>query len=252
MLKKILLLSLVIFGVVALLSPGSFDFFYTIPDNGEKITKELTDPVEDTADALKNNIQNAFAFVGEKIEGLAFSADVFLSKQEKNKTSTQPEEQVFFGKLSGQKSTEQKTSPSGTPSGGGSGGTQTTNNNGNPVTVPIVIQNPNNIPPINNNVPFDTLFLKTKKQSDNSVSMEYDDTSRKTNNVTVQIRNEAQVLFTGQYFSSSFETTILDASATPHFIDLVVEHAVYGKVTATAFVPAGNTDAVIYGVFSKN
>jgi hypothetical protein len=44
----------------------------------------------------------------------------------------------------------------------------------------------------------------------------------------------------------------MDASATPHFIDLVVEHTVYGKVTATAFVPAGSTDAIIYGVFSKN
>lgn len=130
---------------------------------------------------------------------------------------------------------------------------QSINNNGNsnPVTTPI-IQNPVNIPPINSNVSFDTLFLKTKKQSDNRVSMEYDDTSRKTTSVTVQIRNEAQVLFTGQYFSSSFETTIMDASATPHFIDLVVEHTVYGKVTATAFVPAGSTDAVIYGVFSKN
>jgi len=82
--------------------------------------------------------------------------------------------------------------------------------------------------------------------------MIYDDTSRKTINVTVQIRNAGQVIFTGQFFSSSFETTIMDASATPHFIDLVVEHAVYGQVIATAFVPAGSTDAVIYGVFSKN
>ena len=42
----------------------------------------------------------------------------------------------------------------------------------------------------------------------------------------------------------------LDVSS--YFIDLVVEHAVYGQVIATAFVPAGSTDAVIYGVFSKN
>jgi hypothetical protein len=252
MLKKILLISLVVIVVAVLVSPSSFNFIWKIPDEGAKVTRELTDPVEDTADALTNNIQNAFAFVGEKIEGLGFSADLFLSKQEKNKTSTQLEEEVFFGKLNGQKSTGQKSSPTGMSGGSGSGGTQTNNNgNSNPVTTPI-IQNPVNIPPINSNVSFDTLFLKTKKQSDNRVSMEYDDTSRKTINVTVQIRNEAQVLFTGQYFSSSFETTIMDASATPHFIDLVVEHTVYGKVTATAFVPAGSTDAVIYGVFSKN
>jgi len=251
MLKKILLISLIIIGIAVLVSPSSFDFFGNIPDEGAKITRELTDPVEDTADTFQNNIQKAFAYVGEKIESLGFSADVFLSKQEKNKTSSQPEEEIFFGKLSGQKSSEQKTSPA-TTSGGGSGGTQTTSNNGNSNPVTPIIQNPTNIPPINNNVPFDTLFLKTKKQSDNTVSMEYDDTSRKTINVTVQIRTASQTLFTGQYYSSSFETTIMDASATPHFIDLVVEHSVYGKVTATAFVPAGSNDAVIYGVFSKN
>jgi hypothetical protein len=251
MLKKILLVSLVVIVIAVLVSPSSFNFFWKIPDEGAKVTRELTDPVEDATDAFTNGIQNAFAFMGEKIEGLAFSADIFLSKQEKNKTSSQQEEQVFFGKLNGQ-----NTSPTVTQSGagGGSGGSQTNNNNGNTnsATSPTIIQNPANIPPINNNISFDTLFLKTKKQSDNSVSMEYDDTSRKTINVTVQIRNEAQVLFTGQYFSSSFETTIMDASATPHFIDLVVEHTVYGKVSATAFVPAGSTDAVIYGVFSKN
>jgi hypothetical protein len=248
MLKKILLISLVVIVIAVLVSPSSFDFFWKIPNEGAKVTRELTDPVEDTADALTNNIQNAFAFVGEKIERLGFSADVFLSKQEKNKTSTQPEEEIFFGKLNGQKSSPAATSGGG----GGSGNTQTTNNNGNSNPVTPIIQNPVNIPPINSNVSFDTLFLKTKKQSDNRVSMEYDDTSRKTTSVTVQIRNEAQVLFTGQYFSSSFETTIMDASATPHFIDLVVEHTVYGKVTATAFVPAGSTDTIIYGVFSKN
>lgn len=124
MLKKILLISLAVIVIAVLVSPSSFDFFWKIPDEGAKVTRELTDPVEDTADALTNNIQNAFAFVGEKIEGLAFSADVFLSKQEKNKTSTQLEEEVFFGKLNGQKSSEQKTSSSGASGGGGgSGGT---------------------------------------------------------------------------------------------------------------------------------
>lgn len=255
MLKKALLISLVVIVIAVLVSPSSFDFFWKIPDEGEKITRQLTDPVEDTADTFQNNIKKAFAFVGEKIEGLAFSADVFLSKQEKNNTSTQLEEEVFFGKLNGQKSTGQKTTSTGTSGGGGgSGGAKTINNNGNsnPGTTPTIIQNPPNIPPINCNVSFDTLFLKTKKQSDNSISMEYDDTCRKTTSVTVQIRNESHVLFTGQYFSSSFETTIMDTSATPHFIDLVVEHAVYGKVNGTAFVPAGSTDSVIYGVFSKN
>ena len=246
MLKRILLISLAVIGLAVLVSPSSFDFIGNIPDEGKKITLELTDPVEDTAETWQNNIQKAFAFVGEKFEGLVFSADVFLSKQE-NKTSKQ-EEGGFFGKLNGQKTAEPKTSPTGTLGEG----SQENNNNGNnnPASVPAIIQNPTK--PITSKIPFDTLSLITKKQSDNRVSMEYDDTSGKTNSVTVQIRNEEQVLFTGQYFSSSFETTITDFSATSHFIDLVVEHAVYGQVTATAFIPAGNNDSVIYGVFSKN
>jgi len=247
MLKRILLISLAVIGLAVLVSPSSFDFIGNIPDEGKKITLELTDPVEDTAETWQNNIQKAFAFVGEKFEGLVFSADVFLSKQE-NKTSKQ-EEGGFFGKLNGQKTSEPKTSPTGSS---GSGGSQENNNNGNsnPASVPAIIQNPTT--PITSKIPFDTLSLITKKQSDNRVSMEYDDTSGKTSSVTVQIRNEEQILFTGQYFSSSFETTITDFSATAHFIDLVVEHTVYGQVTATAFIPVGNNDSVIYGVFSKN
>jgi len=248
MLRKILLISLVVIGVAILVSPSSFDFIGNIPNEEKKITVELTDPVEDTAETLQNNIQKAFAFVGEKIEGLAFSADVFLSKQENDNKTSKQEEGGFFGKINGQKTAEPKTSPTGTLGGG----SQENNNNGNnnPASVPAIIQNPTK--PITSKIPFDTLSLITKKQSDNRVSMEYDDTSGKTISVTVQIRNEEQVLFTGQYFSSSFETTITDFSATSHFIDLVVEHTVYGQVTATAFIPAGNNDSVIYGVFSKN
>lgn len=249
MLRKILLISLVVIGIAILVSPSSFDFLGNIPNEGKKITRELTDPVKDTAETLQNNIQKAFAYVGEKIEGLAFSADVFLSKQENENKTSKVEEGGFYGKLGGQKSAEPKTSPTGTLGGGGSE-TKTNNVNNNPASVPAIIQNPPK--PITSKIPFDTLSLITKKQSDNRVSMEYDDTSGKTISVMVQIRNEEQVLFTGQYFSSSFETTITDFSATSHFIDLVVEHAVYGQVTATAFIPAGSTDSVIYGVFSKN
>src|SRR3990172_142769 len=107
MLRKILLISLVVIGIAILVSPSSFDFIGNIPNEGKKITRELTDPVEDTAETWQNNIQKAFAFVGEKIEGLAFSADVFLSKQE-NKTSKQ-EEGSFFGKINGQNTAEPKT-----------------------------------------------------------------------------------------------------------------------------------------------
>jgi hypothetical protein len=245
MLKKILLISLVIVVIALLVSPDSFDFFGKIPDEGKKITRELTDPPQESADTFADNIQKAFAFVGGKIEGLVFSADIFLSKQE-NKTSQPLEEVGFFGKIDGKNSDKPTTS-----TGTGGGGTKPNNNGNASPAGSQPTQNPTNVLPTTT-IPFDTLSLITSKQSDNRVSMKYDDTSRKTINVTVQIRNENSILFSGQYFSSSFETAIMDASATPHFIDLLVEHQVYGQVTATAFVPAGSSDAVIYGVFSKN
>jgi len=242
MLRKIILISLVIISVAILVSPSSFDFFGNIPD--------------DAPDTLKNNIQKAFAFVGEKIEGLAFSADVFLSKQENANKTSKLDEEGFFGKIIGQKINKPKTPTIRTSNGGGggSGGSPTKNNNGNinPASVPTIIQNPTNTQPITSEIPCDTLSLITKKQSDNRVSMKYDDPSEKTISVTVQIRNEEAVLLTGQFFSSNFETVIMDASATSHFIDLVVDHAVCGQVVSTAFIPAGNTDTDIFGVFSKN
>jgi len=138
-------------------------------------------------------------------------------------------------------------------SGGGGGGGSTSSNNGKinsptkPPTKPKIIQTP-----VIEEIPFDTLSLITKKQPDNKVIMKYEDTSGETISVTVIMRNEEKILFTGQFFSSSFETIILDASDTPHFIDLAVEHSIQGQIIATAFNPAGNTDTSIYGVFSKN
>ncbi len=259
MLKKVLLISLVIIGVFILVWPNVLDYFGRIPDEGQKITKELTDPEED-GESFTDNIQKAFAYVGQKIEGLAFSANVFLTKQGNNKTS-QIEEEGFYGKINGQGSDVQKTTgtsgsgSSGGPSGSGAGtgghaGNNGNSNQGNTLT-PSPISDPTT-PPASNDIPIDTLSLITKKQSDNKVSMKYEDTSGKTINVTVQIRNEERVIFSGQFFSSSFETIILDASATPHFIDLVVEHELYGRVIATAYIPKGSTDTVIFGAFAKD
>jgi hypothetical protein len=250
MLKKILLISLVIVGVSVLLIPNGFDYFLKIPEEGQKITKELTDPAQDDGQSWADNFQKAFAYVGEKIEGLAFSANVFLTKQSDNKTS-QIEEEVFYGKITGQKA---DTALNGISGSGGSANNIGKQNQGNTLTVISTSssQNPVTILPIANDGSFNTLSLITKKQSDNRVSMKYDDTSGKTINVIVQIRNEEQTIFSGQFFSSSFETIILDASATPHFIDLVVEHAVYGRLSATAFIPQGSNDSVIYGIFAKN
>ena len=81
--------------------------------------------------------------------------------------------------------------------------------------------------------------------------IKYEDTSGHTVSVTVTMRNDEKILFTGQFFSSSFEATVLDAADTSHFIDMIVDHEVYGTVSASAFNPAGDTDTTINGVFTS-
>ena len=66
------------------------------------------------------------------------------------------------------------------------------------------------------------------------------------------MRNDEKTLFTGQFFSSSFEATVLDAADIPHFVDMIVEHEEFGTVSASAFNPAGNTDSMITGVFTSD
>jgi len=114
------------------------------------------------------------------------------------------------------------------------------------IVIPSVITTP-----VSQTISFETLSLVTEKQNDGNVSLKYLDSSGKTISVTVTIRNDVKILFTGQFFASSFETLILDAADTPHFIEMIVDHEEYGIISASAFNPAGNTDTTINGVFAS-
>ena len=61
---------------------------------------------------------------------------------------------------------------------------------------------------------------------------------------------EDVILFTGQFFSSNFEATVLDAGDIAYFIDMVVEHQEFGTISASAFNP-GNSESMISGVFTE-
>ena len=98
---------------------------------------------------------------------------------------------------------------------------------------------------------YETLSLTTEKQEDGMVALSYYDTSGKTISVTVALRNSEKELFSGTFFASEFETFVADASDTPHFIDMIVEHEEHGTITSTVFNPAGNTDTTINGVFTE-
>lgn len=98
---------------------------------------------------------------------------------------------------------------------------------------------------------FETLQLVTTRNDDNTISIHYEDTSGKTQKVTVTLRNSEKQLFAGEFFASKFDTNIVDISKSPHIIEMVVEHEEYGTVSSSVFNPQDNDKATIYGVFTK-
>jgi len=244
-----------IFGIIVIggLFLFLFDYYNLIPktpDVADTIKEDLTDFTKKTGDEIDEAMDNSVSLVNEKIDNLQKSSEDFLTKQDTNDKIIPPnlEENIFYGKIKEEKPDQIKPSNEKASTGGGGGGSSSSNNGKvNLPTKPKIIQTP-----VIDKIPFDTLSLITKKQPDDNVMMKYEDTSAETISVTVIMRNEEKVLFTGQFFSSSFETIIFDASDTPHFIDLVVDHSIQGQIIATAFNPAGNTDTSIYGVFSKD
>jgi len=99
---------------------------------------------------------------------------------------------------------------------------------------------------------FETLSLKTSQQSDDSVMLQYEDTSGKTISVTVILRTTEKDLFVGTFYSSMFEASVNDAIKTSYFIDMIVEHEDYGTIVSSVFNPVDSPDTIINGVFSQS
>jgi hypothetical protein len=96
----------------------------------------------------------------------------------------------------------------------------------------------------------ETLSLSTKQHS-NNILLQYDDTSEQTKNVSVVIRTTDKEIFSGVFFTSKFETIVNDATGIPYYVDMVVEHEVYGTVTSSVFNPGDSSDTKINGIFSQ-
>jgi len=99
---------------------------------------------------------------------------------------------------------------------------------------------------------FETLSLKTTQQLDDTVMLNYEDTSGKTISVTVILRTTEKDLFTGTFYSSMFEASVNDATKTSYFIDMIVEHEEYGTIASSVFNPVDTPDTIINGVFSQS
>ncbi len=99
---------------------------------------------------------------------------------------------------------------------------------------------------------FETLSLVTSQQPDDTVMLNYEDTSGKTISVTVILRTTEKDLFIGTFYSSMFETSVNDATKTSYFIDVIIEHEDYGTISSSVFNPADTPDTIINGVFSQS
>ena len=233
--RLIIIGAVVIVGAVAFL-PQTMDLIPNPPSIIDSIKKDLSDVQGDAIGQVEGAIEGSIDSVNTNIENLKESSQEFLS------TQVVPEaiiplqyEEIFYGKLL-EGPTQAKIERHGTGS----------STSGVPVAVPTVITTP-----LTQTISFETLSLVTEKQADNTIMLKYEDTSGQTISVTVTMRNDDKILFTGQFFSSSFEATVLDAANTSHFIDMIVDHEVHGTISASAFNPVGSTDSQITGVFTS-
>ena len=96
---------------------------------------------------------------------------------------------------------------------------------------------------------FETFSLKSVRDGFD-VTLRYEDTSDSTLNVYVVLRNSDEEIFSGFFKSSKFETTVKDVSEdTPHIIEMIIEHEVYGTIHSSVFNPVGSQQNEITGVF---
>jgi len=234
--KLVIIGAVLIFGVVAFL-PQTLDLIPNPPSIIDSVKKDLSDIQDDTVEKVEGTVEGSIDSVSTSIENLRESSQEFLSTQVVPEAiiPVEYEEEIFYGKLL-EAPTQEKVERHGT-------GPST---KGGSAAVPTVITTPQT-----QTISFETLSLVTEKQADDTVMLKYEDTSGQTISVTVTMRNDEKILFTGQFFSSSFEATILDAANTSHFIDMIVDHEVHGIISASAFNPAGNTDSQITGAFTS-
>jgi hypothetical protein len=228
---------ILIVGVIVFL-PQTMDLIPNPPSVIDSVKKDLSDIQDDAIEQVEGTIENSIDSVNTGIDDFKESSQEFLSTQvvPEKIIPIEYEEEIFYGKLQEETAPQEKVERHGS----------SPSTKGGKIAVPTVITTPET-----QTISFETLSLVTEKQADDTVSLKYEDTSGQTTSVTVTMRNDEKILFTGQFFSSSFEATVLDAADTSHFIDMIVDHEVHGIISASAFNPAGNTDSMITGAFTS-
>lgn len=186
----------------------------------QRIGSSIDTIVDETNNSITNEISNVGNKVTSEISEVKESSQKSINKELSNFNPVESIKNIFTDSSNSQ--------PSNTP---------------NSQSTSIITTNSKITP--------DTLSLSTKQQS-NNILLQYDDTSEKTKNVSVVIRTTDKEIFSGVFFTSKFDTTVNDATGVPYYIDMIVEHEIYGTVTSSVFNPGDSSDTKINGVISQS
>ncbi|MHA7646296.1 hypothetical protein [Nitrosopumilus sp. S4] len=194
----------------------------------DSVEKRLDDSIDNIVDKTSKSVSNEISEVGGKI-----SDQIIDTKESSQKTIS--EEISNFDPLKAVKNifADNPKSEFPTESTEVSSSTNPVSQNTNPII-------------------YETLSLSTMHESDNDILLQYSDSSGKTTSVNVKIRTDNKEIFSGTFYTSMFETIVNDASGTPYYVDMVVDHQEYGIVTSSVFNPGDNSDSKINGMFSQS
>ena len=108
------------------------------------------------------------------------------------------------------------------------------------------------VKPISNMQTFESLSLTTTR-ANQDIILKYNDSSDKTLNVMVTLRNSNEEIFSGDFNSSKFEILVKDVSNdSPYIIEMVITHEILGKIFSSVYNPSGSDDNVINGIFTTD
>lgn len=98
---------------------------------------------------------------------------------------------------------------------------------------------------------FQTVQLNAVNQG-TSTLLSYDDTTGKTIQVTVTMKNSEKILFSGIFYASQFHTEVNDISDTAHIIEMTIQNAAYGTLHASIYAPPNIQNSTISGIFTNS
>ena len=201
---------------------------------GEKATNSVEKRIDDsidkivdkTGDAISNEISEAGDKISDEISDVKESSKQKIDQKLSDFNPIESIKNIFTDNPNVEELTDSST-----------------------VTQDITSQNT-----VTNQLPIihETLSLSTTQASNDDIVLQYSDSSGKTNSVNVIIRTEQKEIFSGTFFTSTFETNLNDFSNQPYYVDMVVEHEDYGTVTSSVFNPGDSTDSKISGIFSQS